>query len=38
MLFIEVTYEVVECFLFYRRFFVKKIGKIKIKYANMSNN
>jgi len=27
----------VECFLICWRFFVKKIGKIKINHANMSN-
>ncbi len=37
MLIIEITYKVVECFLLCRRFFVKKIGKIKINNANMSN-
>ncbi len=37
MLIIEITYKVVECFLICRRFFEKKIGKIKINHANMSN-
>jgi len=37
MFIIEITYKVVECFLICWRFFVKKIGKIKINHANMSN-
>jgi len=35
--FTESTYEVAECALFRRRYFVKKIGEMSIKYANMSN-
>lgn len=35
--FTETTQEVAECALFCRRLFVKKVGKISIKYANMSN-
>lgn len=38
MFIIEITYKVVECFLICWRFFVKKVGKIKINHANMSNN
>lgn len=37
MFIIEITYKVVECFLIRWRFFVKKVGEIKINHANMSN-
>lgn len=35
--FTDATYKVAECTLVHRKLFVKIVGEISIKYANMSN-